>query len=131
DRPRYRVVSQRCGPCSTPVSPSPPAATTSVTRSTRWAAPTPLETASLMVAAAHMTPAEAWRSVGAAARAVLGIEPVQVRVGNPAELLCVEGTDLSDAIARGGERRLVVHRGRVVAEVRVERHLPGWPVSPS
>ena len=40
-----------------------------------------------------------------------------------AELLCVEGTDLVDAIARAGQTRTVVHAGRVVARTVVRRSL--------
>ncbi|MCU1380907.1 MAG: hypothetical protein JWN29_3890 [Acidimicrobiales bacterium] len=83
----------------------------------------PLETAALMVLAAHLTPAEAWHAVGAAGRATMGLAPVRVAAGFPAELLCVEGDDLADALGRAGERRTVVHHGRVVARVSVERCL--------
>lgn len=46
-------------------------------------------------------------------------------VGEAAELLCIEGTSLAGAIAGGGERRLVVHRGAVVARTEVRRVLGG------
>lgn len=90
----------------------------------------PLETAALMVMAAHLDPTEAWTAVTASGRAALGLPPVAVVAGAPAELLCVEGVDLVDALARAGERRLVVHRGRLVAEVEVSRRLVPRGVGP-
>ncbi|MCU1488044.1 MAG: hypothetical protein JWN67_4790 [Actinomycetia bacterium] len=83
----------------------------------------PLETAALLVMVAHLTPAEAWHAVGTAGRRTLGLNPVEVAPGFPAELLCVEGANLADAIGRASERRTVVHRGRVVATTKVDRCL--------
>ncbi len=83
----------------------------------------PVETAALMVMAGHLTPDEAWRSVGNAGRVALGLPEVTLTPGAPAELLAIEGTDLVDALARAGERRLVVHRARVVARTVVRRSL--------
>jgi cytosine deaminase len=83
----------------------------------------PLETAALMVMAGHLTPAEAWHAVGAAGRLAMGLPVAGPVVGAAAELLCVEGTDLVDAIARAGQTRTVVHSGRVVARTVVRRSL--------
>jgi cytosine deaminase len=82
-----------------------------------------LETAALLVMTAHLTPDEAWEACSGAGRAVLGLPPVAVAAGFPAELLAVEGASLADAIAGAGERRIVVHRGRVVASTEVRRQL--------
>ncbi len=83
----------------------------------------PLETAALMVMAGHLTPAEAWHAVGAAGRVAMALPVAGPVVGAAAELLCVEGTDLVDAIARAGQTRTVVHAGRVVARTVVRRSL--------
>jgi cytosine deaminase len=95
------------------------------------------ETAALLVMTAHLTPEEAWEACTTAGRAVLGLAPVTVASGSPAELLAVEGASLADAMAGAGERRVVVHQGRVVAATRVERQLfpagqagPVDPVTP-
>jgi cytosine deaminase len=90
-----------------------------------------LETAALMVMTAHLTPAEAWEACTTAARRVLGLPAVAVAVGSPAELLIVEGASLADAMAGAGERRIVIHQGRVVATTQVERrlHAEAVPVS--
>ena len=83
----------------------------------------PMETAALMVMAGHLTPAEAWHAVGAAGRLAMGLPVAGPVVGAAAELLCVEGTDLVDALARAGQTRTVVHAGRVVARTVVRRSL--------
>lgn len=83
------------------------------------------ETAALLVMAGHLTPAEAWEACSARARRALGVPGGRVAVGEAAELLCIEGTSLAGAIAGGGERRLVVHRGAVVARTEVRRVLGG------
>ena len=87
----------------------------------------PLETAALMVLAGHLTPTEAWHAVGAAGRIALGLPPAGPVVGAAAELLCIEGADLIDALARAGETRTVVHAGRVVARTVVRRSLLPLP----
>ncbi len=89
-----------------------------------------LETAALMVMTAHLSPHEAWAACTSGGRAVLGLAPVTVAPGSPAELLAVEGASLADAMAGAGERRIVVHQGRVVASTKVERQLfpaGAWP----
>jgi cytosine/creatinine deaminase len=82
-----------------------------------------LETAALLVMTAHLTPEEAWQACTSGARAALGLPPVTVAAGSLAELLAVEGASLADAMAGAGERRIVVHRGRVVARTEVDRRL--------
>lgn len=83
----------------------------------------PLETAALLVMAAHLTPHEAYERVSGAARAALGLEAVALREGAPAELLAVRGASLPDAMARASEHRHVVHRGRLVASTTVQSQL--------
>jgi cytosine deaminase len=82
-----------------------------------------LETAALLVMTAHLNPQDAWEACTTAGRKVLGQPPVAVAAGSPAELLAVEGASLADAIAGASERRIVVHRGRVVASTQVQRQL--------
>jgi cytosine/creatinine deaminase len=83
----------------------------------------PLETAALMVMAGHLTPAEAWHAVGAAGRVAMGLPAAGPVPGAVADLLCVEGRDLVDAVARAGQTRTVVRAGRVVARTVVRRSL--------
>lgn len=86
------------------------------------------ETASLLVAAGHQRVAEAYRSVSVDARTVMGLEPVAVETGAPAELVAIRGASLSDAIGRGSEERIVISRGRVIARTEVRTELGrDWP----
>lgn len=84
----------------------------------------PLETASLLVSAGHLTLEEAYAAVSAGARAAMGLSEVQVAPGFPAELLAVRASSLGEAIA-GGTSRVVIHQGRVVSRTTVTRDYPG------
>jgi cytosine deaminase len=79
----------------------------------------PLETAALLVMAGHLSPADAYDAVSTHARALMGLPPVRIEAGAPAELLAVKGTSLGDVIAFASEDRFVWHRGRLVARTRV------------
>ena len=68
-----------------------------------------------MVAAAHLSPEEAYATVSAGARAVLGMQPVAVESGSPADLLAVRATSTREAIAFGPADRLVWRRGELLA----------------
>lgn len=91
----------------------------------------PLETAALLVAAAHLTPQEAYDLVSAGARAAIGLPPVVLAAGAPAELLAVRGASLADAIARASEHRIVIHAGRCVARTEVRGVLAPLSTVPS
>jgi cytosine deaminase len=82
----------------------------------------PLQTAQLLVSAAHLDPDVAYELVSAAARAVMGLEPVLFEQGAPAELLAVRASSLREAVATTTEARLVIHAGRLVARTIVEQH---------
>jgi cytosine deaminase len=83
----------------------------------------PLETASLLITAGHLTPEEAYAAVSTGARAAMGLPEVQVAPGFPAELLAVQAASLGEAIA-GGTSRVVIHRGTVVSRTNVTREFP-------
>lgn len=91
----------------------------------------PLETAALLVAAGHLAPEPAYDYVSNRARAAMGLEPVALRPGAPAELLAIAAGSVREAIATCTEDRIVIHRGRIVATTRVRRQLavrpPGRP----
>ncbi len=78
----------------------------------------PLETAALLVMVGHLLPHEAYAAVSTGARAAMGLEPVSIAAGSPAELLAVRATTLREAIATAHPDRLVYHRGRLVAQTR-------------
>jgi cytosine deaminase len=79
----------------------------------------PLETAALLVMAGHLSPADAYAAVSTHARAVMGLPPVRIEAGAPAELLAVRGVSLTDVVAGASEDRFVWHRGRLVSRTRV------------
>jgi cytosine deaminase len=87
-----------------------------------------LETASLLIVAAHLSPVEAWHAVSNGARRAMGLPDVTLRPGSPAEVLAVRGLSLADAIARGSEHRIVVHGGRCVSRTEVASSL--LPLTP-
>jgi len=81
----------------------------------------PLETASLLVAAAHLEPAAAYAAVSAGARAAMGLDAVRVEPGFPAELLAIRADSTEEAVAAAPAERLVVHRGHLVSRTTVIR----------
>lgn len=81
------------------------------------------ETAALLVMAGHLDVSDAWSLCTRGARAALGLDPVTLRSGSPAELVCIEGASLTAAVAAASEHRITVHRGHVVARATVQRSL--------
>ena len=75
----------------------------------------PLETAGLMVMAAHLLPDDALASVSTSSHMALTGESPSVAVGSRAELVAVTATTVREAIAFGPSARLVIHDGRVVS----------------
>jgi cytosine deaminase len=84
----------------------------------------PLEAAALLVAVGHLRPEEAYRAVSDGARQVMGLAPVTVAAGHPADLLAVRAGSLTEALATLTPDRVVIRAGRVVARTRVSRE---WP----
>jgi cytosine deaminase len=84
----------------------------------------PLEIASLLVAAGHLSPEEAYRAVSASSRAVMGLPEVRLEAGFPAELLAIRAASVQEAVATASPERVVVHQGRVVARTALSRELP-------
>ncbi|WP_031063203.1 hydrolase [Streptomyces sp. NRRL WC-3742] len=80
----------------------------------------PLEAAHLLAAGRELDVEAAYDAVANQARAVLGLAPVRVDAGFPAELLAVRGDSLAGALS-GGHSRLVVHSGRVVSRTSAVR----------
>ncbi len=84
----------------------------------------PLEAASLLVTAGHLPVEVALELVAGGARAALGLPPVAVAAGAPADLVAVRAASVGDAIAFAPEDRVVVRGGRVVARTRITTQ---WP----
>jgi cytosine deaminase len=81
----------------------------------------PLETAALLVMAGHLAPVEAYELVTTGARAAMGLAPVRIEPGAPAELLAVQAPSVRIAVADAPAGRLVFAKGRLVARTTVER----------
>ncbi|WNM29557.1 amidohydrolase family protein [Streptomyces sp. Li-HN-5-11] len=80
----------------------------------------PLEAAYLLASRHGLRPEDAYESVSASARTVLGLPEVRVEAGFPAELLAVRGDRLAGALSLAYSR-IVVHQGRVVARTSAVR----------
>jgi cytosine/creatinine deaminase len=78
-----------------------------------------LEVAALMVTCGHLDPAAALESVTSAPRAVLGLSPVRIAPGSPADLVAVAGGDALEALGAASAHRSVWRAGRVVARTTV------------
>jgi cytosine/creatinine deaminase len=75
----------------------------------------PLETASLLVAAAHHLPDDAYRAVSADAREVLGLPAAGTEPGQVADLLAVDAPSVRAAVAGAPMTRRTYRQGRPVA----------------
>jgi cytosine deaminase len=78
----------------------------------------PFETAALLVAAAHYSPPDAYAAVSASPRRLMGLPPVEVVVGSPADLLAIRAADVVDAVAAASPDRWVFRSGELVARTR-------------
>jgi cytosine deaminase len=75
----------------------------------------PMETAALLVMAGHLDAADAFGLVASASRVAMGLEPVAIEAGSPAELLAIDAVSLREAVASAPGTRRVFHRGQLVA----------------
>ncbi len=75
----------------------------------------PLETASLLVVAGHLTVEESMAAVTTGGRRVMGLPVAGPQVGAAADLLVCKGTSLRNVVARAPRDRVVVHAGQVVS----------------
>lgn len=79
----------------------------------------PLETASLLVSAAHLSIQEAWSLVSESVRRLLDLTPVEVAVGSPADFVAIRADSVREAIADQPPDRMVFHEGRLIAKTSV------------
>ena len=84
----------------------------------------PLETASLLTAAAHLPPDQALAAVSADAWTTIGRPAPALRAGSPAAFVAVAAADASDAVAGPPPDRIVIRGDRVVARTRTQREYP-------
>jgi cytosine deaminase len=78
----------------------------------------PLEAASLLVSAGHLTVERAHHAVTAAPRRLLQLPEVEVQVGSPADLVAIGVRNLREALAEAPGERVVVRVGRVLVDNR-------------
>lgn len=72
----------------------------------------PFENAWLMTVAAHQLPGDAWHAVTDAAATAIGVSPIRVEPGAPADLVAIRADSLREAIATGSADRIVWRHGR-------------------
>jgi cytosine deaminase len=73
-----------------------------------------LETASLMVMAAHMLPEHAYHAVSGAVRTAMRLPPAGTEVGDTADLVLLNAGSVREAVAFGPGDRVVIRAGGVV-----------------
>lgn len=78
-----------------------------------------LETASLLVAAGHLAPADALDAVTLGARDVMNLPLAGPVAGARADLVAVRAASIGDAVAFADADRVVIHRGRLVSRTTV------------
>ena len=73
----------------------------------------PLETAALMVLAAHQLPDDAFDAISNTAKSVIGTAQSHLEIGDRADLLLTQADSLREAIANRSARSMVMYRGRL------------------
>jgi cytosine deaminase len=84
-----------------------------------------LEVAALMVTAGHLDPSAALESVTAAPREALGLSPVLIAPGCPADLVAMPAADALEALGAATAHRTVWRAGQVVARTTVHTEITG------
>lgn len=82
-----------------------------------------LEVAALMVTCGHLSPAAALESVTAAPRAALGLPPVRIAPGCPADLVALPAADALEALGAASAHRTVWRAGTIVARTTVRTEM--------
>ncbi len=82
----------------------------------------PLETASLLVTAAHVDPEAAFAAVSHIDPSTLSLFGTDV-IGRTADFLSIDVGNIREAVATGSSNRRTIRRGRVVARSSLQRHL--------
>jgi len=78
----------------------------------------PLETASLLLMAARLTPAEALAAVTSAGRQIMRLPDVTLSQGSAADLVAIRPADIGSTVAAGTADRIVLRGGRIVARTQ-------------
>lgn len=75
----------------------------------------PLETASLLVMAGHLTPDAAYDAVSNRARRAMNLAPVSFDVGSPADVMLIRASSIREAVATAPADRVVIRSGKVIS----------------
>jgi cytosine deaminase len=89
----------------------------------------PLLTAHHCVVGGQLTAATALTLVGAGAREVMGLPPLEVAAGFPGDLVAVAAGSPREAVAALTQDRLVFRRGELVFRTSVERERGAVPAA--
>ena len=73
----------------------------------------PLETASLLVLAAHQLPEDAFAAISNTAKSVMGLPETQLKIGDLANLMLTPAGSIREAIANRTFRQMVMSLGRL------------------
>jgi len=73
----------------------------------------PLETAALMVLAAHQLPDDAFEAISNTSKSVIGTAQSHLKIGDRADLMLTQADSLREAIANRSTRSMVLYRGRI------------------
>ena len=73
----------------------------------------PLETASLLVLAAHQLPEDAFAAISNTAKSVMGLPETQLKIGDLANLMLTPPGSIREAIANRTSRQMVMSLGRL------------------
>ena len=73
----------------------------------------PLETASLLVLAAHQLPEDAFAAISNTAKSVMGLPETQLKIGDLANLMLTSAGSIREAIANRTSRQMVMSLGRL------------------
>ncbi len=73
----------------------------------------PLESAALLILAAHQLPNEAFAAVSSTAKSVMGLSFSEIKVGGIADLMLTPVNSIREAIATAAPRSMVMRRGKV------------------
>jgi len=73
----------------------------------------PLESAALLILAAHQLPNEAFAAVSSTAKSVMGLSFSEIKIGGIADLMLTPVHSIREAIATAEPRSMVMRRGKV------------------
>ena len=77
----------------------------------------PLESAALLILAAHQLPNEAFAAVSSTAKSVMGLSFSEIKIGGIADLMLIPVHSIREAIATAAPRSMVMRRGKITHSI--------------